>query len=96
MFTSATTREEEFDFGPRLWDATPGACCAAYQLGACAHTEAAAEEEPEFVAERTDATTGVRYTTYRYSDGEEFTVEAHPQPAPEPFDWPFGPGEEPF
>lgn len=28
--------------GP-LWDATPGVCCAAFQLGACAHTEAAAE-----------------------------------------------------
>lgn len=30
---------EEMDFGPRLWDATPGVCCAAFQLGACAHTE---------------------------------------------------------
>jgi hypothetical protein len=28
------------DFAPRLWDATPGVCCAAFQLGACAHTEA--------------------------------------------------------
>jgi hypothetical protein len=32
--------EMEARFGPRLWDATPGVCCAAFQLGACAHTEA--------------------------------------------------------
>lgn len=32
--------DDEPDFGPRLWDATPGVCCAAYQLGACPHTEA--------------------------------------------------------
>lgn len=34
--------EDDFrddDFGPRLWDATPGVCCAAFQLGACDHTE---------------------------------------------------------
>lgn len=31
--------EAEFGYGPRLWDATPGVCCAAYQLGACEHTE---------------------------------------------------------
>lgn len=29
----------EDNFGPRLWDATPGVCCAAFQLGACSHTE---------------------------------------------------------
>lgn len=29
----------EDGFGPRLWDATPGVCCAAFQLGACSHTE---------------------------------------------------------
>lgn len=35
-------QQEELDqrFGSRLWDATPGVCCAAFQLGACAHTEA--------------------------------------------------------
>lgn len=31
--------EREFGMGPRLWDATPGVCCAAFQLGACCHTE---------------------------------------------------------
>lgn len=31
--------EMEYRFGPRLWDATPGVCCAAFQLGACRHTE---------------------------------------------------------
>jgi hypothetical protein len=31
--------EEEFGRGPLLWDATPGVCCAAFQLGACQHTE---------------------------------------------------------
>lgn len=39
---------EERDFGqgpPLLWDATPGVCCAAFQLGACAHTEAFSEED---------------------------------------------------
>lgn len=31
---------EDLDYdGPRLWDATPGVCCAAFQLGACPHTE---------------------------------------------------------
>lgn len=29
----------DMGLGPRLWDATPGVCCAAYQLGACPHTE---------------------------------------------------------
>lgn len=32
--------EIEYREGPRLWDATPGVCCAAFQLGACEHTEA--------------------------------------------------------
>lgn len=31
---------EFYAFGPRLWDANPDVCCAAYQLGACPHTEA--------------------------------------------------------
>jgi hypothetical protein len=35
--------DADHDMGPRLWDAGEGVCCAAYQLGACAHTEAAAE-----------------------------------------------------
>lgn len=32
---------EERDFGRDggLWDAGEGVCCAAYQLGACSHTE---------------------------------------------------------
>lgn len=34
--------------GPRLWDAGEGVCCAAYQLGACCHTEA---DDAEFYAE---------------------------------------------
>jgi hypothetical protein len=33
--------EMEFGRGPRLWDADPDVCCAAFQLGACEHTEAA-------------------------------------------------------
>lgn len=33
-------REElEYGFGPKLWDAGEGVCCAAFQLGACSHTE---------------------------------------------------------
>lgn len=31
--------EQDFGRGPRLWDADPDVCCAAFQLGACAHTE---------------------------------------------------------
>ena len=34
--------EREYRDGPRLWDADPDVCCAAFQLGACAHTEAEA------------------------------------------------------
>ena len=42
--------QEEIDFGrgPALWDATPGVCCAAFQLGACEHTESYDEPEPLF------------------------------------------------
>ncbi len=35
--------EDTFE-GPRLWDAGEGVCCAAYQLGACQHTENAAQD----------------------------------------------------
>lgn len=40
---------EEIDFGqgPELWDADPDVCCAAYQLGACPHTEALSDEQEE-------------------------------------------------
>lgn len=31
--------EAEFGWGSRLWDADPDVCCAAFQLGACPHTE---------------------------------------------------------
>lgn len=41
--------EIEYRFGPKLWDATPGVCCAAFQLGACPHTEG------DYDAEMTDA-----------------------------------------
>lgn len=30
---------------PRLWDADPDVCCAAFQLGACEHTEALNEDD---------------------------------------------------
>lgn len=40
---------EELDYeasrGDRLWTADPDVCCAAFQLGACPHTEAF---DPEF------------------------------------------------
>jgi|JI10StandDraft_1071094.scaffolds.fasta_scaffold4399153_1 hypothetical protein len=32
--------EMEMRDAPRLWDADPDVCCAAFQLGACPHTEA--------------------------------------------------------
>lgn len=53
---------EEMDYrnGPALWDAGEGVCCAAYQLGACSHTEA----EPDVrQCERCDA------DIYPMSDG---------------------------
>jgi len=31
--------------GPRPWDADPDVCCAAFQLGACVHTETLTEDE---------------------------------------------------
>lgn len=38
--------QEERDFGRDgdLWDANPDVCCAAFQLGACPHTEANGDE----------------------------------------------------
>jgi hypothetical protein len=44
--------EMEFGQGSRLWDAGEGVCCAAFQLGACPHTEGDdgyyEEEEADF------------------------------------------------
>lgn len=40
--------EMEFGFGPRLWDATPGVCCASFQLGACEHTESYDYDEEHY------------------------------------------------
>lgn len=37
--------ERDFGRGPLLWDADPDVCCAAFQLGACVHTEAFSEED---------------------------------------------------
>lgn len=37
--------ERDFGRGPLLWDADPDVCCAAFQLGACVHTEARSAEE---------------------------------------------------
>lgn len=40
MFYSLHEQEErDFGRGPLLWDADPEVCCAAFQLGACIHTE---------------------------------------------------------
>lgn len=36
--------EQDFGRGPRLWDADPDVCCAAFQLGACEHTEGLADD----------------------------------------------------
>jgi hypothetical protein len=42
--------EREFEFGreSKLWDADPDVCCAAFQLGACEHTEVGLDSEGEF------------------------------------------------
>ena len=37
--------EERHFGGVALWDAAPDVCCAAFQLGACAHTEAWDEDD---------------------------------------------------
>lgn len=42
--------ERDFNRGPVLWDADPDVCCAAFQLGACIHTESFDPEE-EFATE---------------------------------------------
>lgn len=39
MTTIQEQEEIEYGFGPVLWDADPDVCCAAFQLGACVHTE---------------------------------------------------------
>lgn len=39
MYGIQAIEEAEFGRGPVLWDADPTVCCAAYQLGACVHTE---------------------------------------------------------
>lgn len=39
--------EREFGRGPILWDADPDVCCAAWQLGACPHTEGPSEFDEE-------------------------------------------------
>jgi hypothetical protein len=44
---NAHEREEQ-EFGrERLWDADPDVCCAAFQLGACRHTESYVGDEDE-------------------------------------------------
>lgn len=45
--------ELEMQFGARLWDATPGVCCAAFQTGACNHTEA--YDDADYDADRDEA-----------------------------------------
>jgi hypothetical protein len=49
MTTIHEAEEAEFTRGPRLWDADPDVCCAAFQLGACVHTEAAAYQHDDEV-----------------------------------------------
>lgn len=39
------TEEREFGQSGALWDAGVGVCCAAFQLGACEHTEAIADAD---------------------------------------------------
>jgi hypothetical protein len=54
--------EIEYATGPRLWDATPGVCCAAFQLGACEHTESFDpydDDEFEAAQEEQDRIVGV-------------------------------------
>jgi len=52
MTTPATpTGYDDESAGPRLWDAGAGVCCAAFQLGACSHTEGAYYDDEDIEAE---------------------------------------------
>ena len=44
--------ELEHRDGPALWDASPDVCCAAFQLGACLHTEDAIAEMDDYFADQ--------------------------------------------
>lgn len=46
MTNAHEIEEQEFGRSGALWDADPEVCCAAFQLGACEHTEAP-YEDPE-------------------------------------------------
>jgi hypothetical protein len=65
--------ELEYRFGPRLWDAGEGVCCAASQLGACPHDEADVwdyddvDDDPHPVR-----TTGADEVRYAVEDDEPF------------------------
>lgn len=80
MFDLHEIEEQEFARGPHLWDATPGVCCAAFQLGACAHTEAAADEAHDEEADdgfdAWAAAQGMPAT--RFAAGEEVIVDDEP------------------
>lgn len=71
--------EAEFGQGPRPWDATPGVCCAAYQLGACSHTER--EPDPVLVGSFPSPLTGAQVTVWEHWSGD-LIVEATEPPAP--------------
>lgn len=50
MPTTHEIEEQDFHFSERLWDAGEGVCCAAFQLGACVHTESVEYEIAEIEA----------------------------------------------
>ena len=50
-----THPDDEFDpYAPRLWDADPDVCCAAFQLGACAHMESYDEPDDDYGPQSAD------------------------------------------
>lgn len=66
-------RWEDEGAGPLLWDADPDVCCAAFQLGACQHTEGYCDDQHEDEDMSDTATT---------ADADRETVFCCPKHAP--------------
>jgi hypothetical protein len=81
--------ELEYRNGPVLWDAGEGVCCAAAQLGACRHSEEAAEAwYEELRAEEEAADPFARHAAQLRASAmpvDEATAERWAAEAEEPF-----------
>jgi len=77
-----TSHPDTDTFSPVLWDATPGACCAAYQLGACSHTEAHAYDAQVAadLADRTPAEVAAHRLARQRRAFDKAIAATHPEP----------------